>query len=243
MREMNRRDFNLLLGLGLGSLAVRAFGAERAAGKGKPVLDHLIWIVPDLAEGRREFEALTGVGSVLGGITPGRASEHNALVSLGDGAYLEIFSPRVAMTSGRWLDLVNQSGRPQIASYVLQVDDGFKALQKNIPGAGLKGTVPRAMGRERPDGVQMKWTLLNVSGSKVDNSLPFFIDWLGSKPHPSEDSPTGVKLRRFELGHPEAGELRRIFQALEIDLPVVSSDKPSFAAYLDSPKGPVVLKG
>ena len=243
MTTFTRRDLNKLLGFGLAGLVTGAFAQGTANGKGKPVLDHLIWIVPDLEEGRRTFEALTGVGSILGGITPGRASSHNALVSFGDGSYLEIFSPKVAMTSGRWLDLVNQDGQPKLVSYVMRVEDEFREVQKNIPASGLKGTAPKAMGRKRPDGIEMKWSLLNVSGSPSDNSLPYFIDWLGTKPHPSEDSPTGVKLKRFELGHPNAGELKRIFDALQIDLPVITSEKPSFAAYIESPKGNVVLRG
>lgn len=243
MTQLTRRDFNLLLGLGLANLAGRALAQPASISKSKPVLDHLIWIVPDLEEGRRTFQAMTGVGSVLGGITPGRASSHNALASLGNGAYLEIFSPRVAMTSGRWLDLIKKNDKPMLVSYALRVEDRFAALQKNIPRSGLKGSAPREMGRDRPDGIAMRWQLMTVSGSPVDLSLPFFIDWLDTRPHPSEDSPTGVKLQRFELGHPDAAELRRIFKALEIDLPVVEGDKLSFTAYLETPKGNVSLSG
>ena len=73
-------------------------------------------------------------------------------------------------------------------------------------------------------------------------SSDLFIDWLDTRPHPSEDSPTGVTLKRFELGHPESAELQRIFRALDIDIPVVARAVPTFTAILDSPKGEVVLR-
>jgi len=248
MAGFTRREMNLLIGLGLAGLATGTFGKGAFASNGmknpgKPVIDHIVWGVPELEEGRRMFESLTGVASVSGGRSPGNTVSHNALASLGNGAYFEIFCPSVVMKSGPWLDLVRADGKPKIVSFCLRVEDGFKGLQQNIPGAGLKGSEPRAMGRVRPDGVELKWKLLNISGSKVDNSLPFFIDWLGSRPHPSEDSPAGVLLKRFEVVHPDAAEVKRVFDALEIDIPVVAGDKPSFAAYLETPKGSVVLKG
>lgn len=242
MTELTRREAGLLLGLGLGlSIAGPAMAARLTGGSGgKPKLDHIVWAVPDLEEGRKLFAELTGVQAVSGGKAPGRSESHNALVSLGDGAYLEIFAPRVAMSRGRWLDLV-QDGKPHLASYCLRVEDEFTDLLKAIPAAGLQATGPRAMGRVRPDGVALKWKLLNISGSKVDDSLPFFIDWLGSRPHPSEDSPAGARLHHFEVRHPDAAEVTRIFKTLAIDLPVVHAEQPALALHLDTPKGRVVL--
>lgn len=239
--NITRRQANLLIGMGLAGLATRGFA--QGASRGKPVLDHLVWVVPELEEGRRIFEGLTGVASVSGGKSPGKDVSHNALANLGGGAYFEIFSPSVVMTRGRWLDLVKDGGKPVLASFCMRIEDEFAELQKRLPGAGLKGTPPRAMGRVRTDGHEIRWKLMNVSGSKVDDQLPFFIDWLGSRPHPAEDSPRGVVLKRFEVVHPEAQEVTRIFGALGIDIPAVPGDKPGFAAHLDTPKGGVVLRG
>ncbi len=244
---ISRREFNTLTGLGLGGLVTGAatdlIAAERPIGKlakGKPVLDHIVWAVPDLEQGRAYFEDLTGVASVSGGKAPGRDKSHNALAALGNGAYFEIFSPVIGMKGDNWHHLV-QDGKPKLVSYCLRVEDEFDALQRNAVNAGFKHDTPYAMGRVRPDGNQLNWKLLNISGSGVDNSLPFFIDWLGSKPHPSEDSPAGVTLTRFEVGHPNAAEVTRVFKALDIDLPVVSAKTLSFAAHLETPKGTVVL--
>ncbi len=55
-------------------------------------LDHTLWAAPDLTEGARLFEQLTGVTPVHGGSHPGLGTV-NRLVSLGDGSYLEIIAP------------------------------------------------------------------------------------------------------------------------------------------------------
>lgn len=239
MATWTRREAAVLLGLGAFSAAARS--AERPAGKGKPRLDHIVWAVPDLEEGRKLFEQLTGVVSASGGIAPGRSQSHNALVGLGNGSYLEIFAPRVAMPNGGyWRDLI-EDGKPHLASFCLRVEDEFSALLKAMPDTGLKSTAPRAMGRTRTDGIALNWKLLNVSGTTMDNYLPFFIDWLGSKPHPAEDSPQGVRLESFEVRHPQADAMQKIFTALAIDVPVVQAASPSFALHLQTPKGKVVL--
>jgi hypothetical protein len=243
MPQLTRRQANLLLGLGLSLTSASFSSAARAAigtKRGKPGLDHIVWVVPDLETGKKQFEQMTGIMPVSGGKAPGRSESHNALASLGSGRYLEIFAPRVVMTSGRWFDLI-QDGKARLASYCLHVDDQFETLLPEIPKARLQSKEPVAMGRVRPDGIELKWKLLNVSGSKVDAYLPFFIDWLGSKPHPSEDSPAGATLERFEIRHPDADEIAHIFRILSIELPVVPAEQPSLVAHLKTPNGAVIL--
>src|SRR6266576_956958 len=55
-------------------------------------LDHVILGINDLQRGIEVFGRLTGVTPQPGGEHPGRGT-HNALVSLGDGRYLEIVAP------------------------------------------------------------------------------------------------------------------------------------------------------
>jgi hypothetical protein len=55
-------------------------------------IDHVILGINDLERGVREFESKTGVAPKRGGEHPGRGTQ-NALVSLGDGRYLEILAP------------------------------------------------------------------------------------------------------------------------------------------------------
>ena len=93
-------------------------------------------------------------------------------------------------------------------------------------GISLQG--PVAMSRERPDGVRVDWTILYLE------------DW-GTSPHPSESVPAGCQLRSFAVLHPEAHELARIYDALDIPVPVKRSAYPGFVAEFTTPAGDVVL--
>jgi len=65
-------------------------------------IDHLILGINDLDRGIREFESRTGVTPKRGGEHPGRGTQ-NALVTLGNGRYLEILAPASsqALAAGR----------------------------------------------------------------------------------------------------------------------------------------------
>lgn len=248
MTNFSRRDISRLAAFGLGASflgSASAVGAAPAKGRvagasSALALDHIVWAVPDLDAGIRTIADLTGVEPVSGGKAPGREQSHNALISLGDGAYLEIFSPARAGGGGRWGKLV-EDGQPRIVSYALRVTDRFAVLKPAIETAGYSFTGPRAMGRVRPDGGAVNWELLNIAGTPIDDALPFFIDWLGSTPHPSESSPKGATIDSFSVAHPRAGELAAIYAGIGVQTPVLASNKAAINLVLDTPRGKVWL--
>ena len=56
------------------------------------VIDHLMWVVPDLDAGIDLLERRTGVLAILGGSHPSMGTA-NAILGLGPGVYLEVLGP------------------------------------------------------------------------------------------------------------------------------------------------------
>lgn len=244
MTDISRRNFSRALGLGAGLVAASAVvPAAAAAAAPAPglALDHIVWAVPDLEKGISQIAALTGVQPVSGGKAPGRDRPHNALLSLGGGSYLEIFSPLVANADGPWRKAI-EDGEAHVVGYALRATDRFEKLRAALSAHGHGYAGPRAMGRVRPDGGAVNWELLHAKGTPFDEALPFFIDWLGSTPHPSESSPGGVTIESLVVTHPQAGELARLFGELGIDTPVVRSSRPGLNLTLATPRGRLFLR-
>lgn len=240
MNQFSRREAARVVGLGAAMIAAGSGKAATLRINEGYALDHVVWTVPDLEEGVALIAELTGVKPVSGGHGLNRTQPHNALISLGGGSYLEIFSPlRAFGEGGKWTDLV-ADGRPHVASHAFRVEDRFKKLLSAFPVSGISHTPAKAMGRVRPDGGRLDWELIHLEGSALP-VLPFFIDWLGSKPHPSLSSPQGVTIKRFEVVHPQAEEIRRIYKALGVTTPVIHGDKPSVNLELRGLKGTVLL--
>ena len=247
MADYSRRDLSrLFAAAGAGLLAGKALAQTAAAplpaNASGLALDHIVFGVPDLDQGIRLIADLTGVQPVSGGVGLGRSKPHNALISLGGGSYLEIMGVRnTGMTEGPWIDAISD-GHPHIVDFAQRVTDRFAGLRSRAAAAGARFGEARSMGRKRPDGGELNWELLNFEGAPFDGVVPFFIDWLGSRPHPSESSPSGVTIESFQVAHPRAEELGNLYRALGIDVPVLRSDRPERLLLLKTPKGRVYLR-
>jgi hypothetical protein len=235
-------------------LAVLALAGLACAGAGRPRgkegsdvgsaklgdlsrVDHVILGVNNLQAGVDELERLTGVRAVFGGIHPGRGTQ-NALMSLGDGHYLEILAPNLGERSGVETDYLRALRSLKPVGWAVHTND-LAALQKSLRSAGVDVGEIRPGARDRPDGTHLAWKTLEYSApSRI---LPFFIEWDRATAHPSTTSPGGCTLKSLYLEDPEADGLRAALEAAGMSVEVRDAPEPALHVSLVCPKGTVDL--
>jgi hypothetical protein len=150
------------------------------------LIDHLVYATPDLAT---TVEALTdrlGIVPTPGGAHPGRGTR-NALVGLGDGAYLEIIGPdhgQPVPTSPRPFG-IDALSTPALVTWCLRPAVPLEVAVEAASANGYELGPIVAMSRHRPDGVLLEWRLsVPDPAASEDGVLPFVIDW-DAAAHPS----------------------------------------------------------
>ncbi|MEE8407502.1 MAG: VOC family protein [Acidimicrobiia bacterium] len=134
------------------------------------MIDHLIVCVGDLDGGARNFRDRFGLDSVEGGPHPGHGTA-NRIVPLGS-SYIELVavvdrSEADASPFGRWVS--GRVGSAGVDAVSIRTDD----LSVVCTRLDLESTT---MSRQRPDGVELKWSVAGVDLA-FEESLPFFIEW------------------------------------------------------------------
>lgn len=208
-------------------------------------LDHLVFAAPDLEEGVRLVTALTGVTPAPGGPHVGLGT-HNALLSLGGGAYLEIIGiDRSQPDPGRPRPFGLDEGRPpRLAAFVGHPDAGetIEGIIERSRAAGHDPGEVRPMSRITPDGRELSWRLTAADRQPGGGGLvPFLIDW-GSTPSPAVTSPAGCTLVELVGYHPEPGPVRAALSALGMDIEIRPADQVALVATIDGPTGRVELR-
>ena len=162
-------------------------------------LDHIIVGAPDLDRAVTEVERRTGVRAVYGGSHPG-ASTRNALIALGNGAYLELIAPDPMQTkSSEFAKFLGGLKVMTPLGWAYHSAD-LSALRSALAATGVHVERIAPGSRQRPDGRTLRWRTFEV-GSDEDVS-PFFIEWGRSSPHPSLSAAQGCRLARFNVGGP-----------------------------------------
>jgi len=197
------------------------------------VLDHLAVSSATLEEGADWVAGRLGV-AVEGGGKHAEMGTHNRLLSLGD-LYLEVIAvdPGAARPGWpRWFDLDRFEGAPRLTNWVARCDDLEAELAVSPPGTGEVMALARGAYRWR----------MAVPGDGVlpfDGAFPALISWQGPA-HPAQQlTDRGVRLRRLEIGHPEAEALKAAL-AGRLDDPrvvVVPAAEKSLHAEFDTPHG------
>src|SRR5262249_7979227 len=125
----------------------------------------------------------------------------NALASLGGRHYLEIIAPDPDQDTFDFQIDIRTLREPRLITWAAATTDvdGVAAAAKSA-GLGVLG--PRDGSRKRTDGKLLKWRTLGIDARLTLNDVdpvPFFIQWAADSPHPSADSPSGLRLTGFEL--------------------------------------------
>lgn len=204
-------------------------------------VDHLVYATADLEKGVAEIEKLFGVRATPGGQHPGRGTR-NALVALGPTSYLEIVGPDPDQPPPKeprsfGLDALPS---PRLVGWAANTAD-LDALVRDAASRGVVLGEVKSGGRKRPDGVVLSWRVTDAAKTPGDGVVPFFIDW-GTSPHPAATSARGAKLVALRAEHPNPSEIRRILEALAIDLAVTQGPKPALIAVIECPKGRIELR-
>lgn len=230
---ISRRLFLVITGS-----AVVATSMHAEEGPVPSVLDHILLGCRDLEKGISFVESQTGVRAAFGGVHPGRGT-WNALLSLGEGKYLEIIAPDPKQKGAVWHPQIAQLAEPQWIGWAAHVTD-IEGLASRLRSAQLSFDGPLAGSRQRPSGKLLQWKTLTL---KDDDGglLPFFIEWSVDSVHPSRDAPQGCRLVRFELVTPDPDALRKHVAGLSLDAAVAQGNKRGLRVAVSGPKGQLEL--
>ena len=223
------------------TLASACGGNVQSSPEALAQVDHLVYATTDLARGIADMAQLTGVLASPGGQHPGRGT-HNALLSLGPNAYLEIIArdpaqPEPSAPRPFGLDTLSAPRLVTWSAKGTQLDQLHRtaAHSKITLGAVTAGS------RRRPDGVLLSWQFTDPSVAIGDGIVPFFIDW-GSSPHPALSAARGATLIGLRAEHPDAQRIQQMLQQLGLKLTVSKGSLPALIATIDGPRGRVELR-
>ena len=200
-------------------------------------IDHLVYATPDL-------DATVAAITQEWGITPTDGGRHdglgtrNALLALGDGAYLEVIGPDPDQPdpAGPRPFGVDGIEEPTLVTWAAGVPD----LDLWIAWARARGVDPGdafEMQRTTPTGEVFRWRL-TAPPAGGDGILPFLIQWPGRSP--AATAAEGASLMSFTLHHSDPAIGSRLF---EYAVPVtVESGPPALVASLLVPGGVVELR-
>ena len=188
-----------------------------------------------------ELEETLGVRPAMGGRHPGFGT-HNALLSLGPDAYLELLAvdpDQERPPRSKTMELLDIA-TPRLINWAIRTDDIDTLVMRSRSAGYDPGRILR-MQRQRPDGQVIEWRLTSDPPDWPGALVPFVIDWETS-PHPAASSPKGVSLSQLRAEHPQPSSVLPALRALQADLGVAHGPQPALIATVETPKGTVELR-
>ena len=203
------------------------------------LLDHLVYATPDLEVTCRDLEIRLGVRASAGGQHPGRGT-HNALISIGPKAYLEIIAPDPLQPETRpvWFG-IDQLTTPKLITWAVRVD-GLEAFVKEMSPNVRVGAV-RSGGRKTPDGTTLSWQLTEPQLVQGVGLVPFLIDWNASQ-HPAHSAITGPRLVQLRLEHPDPETIRKQLNSLRVEVAIEQASTPGLVASFEGANDLIELR-
>lgn len=203
-------------------------------------LDHLVYAAPELDSAVDAIEGLLGVRATPGGRHEG-VGTHNALVALGEAAYLEIIAPDPSQPSPErprpfGLDSLATA---RLVTWAIKAP-GIRAAVERARAAGYDPGEVRSMSRATPDGGRLEWQLATPREPVCAGLVPFLIDW-GETPSPAATAAPGCRLMALRAEYPNPGALRFYLAAAGGELEVILSPRARLVATIACPRGTVEL--
>ena len=208
------------------------------------MLDHIVLATADVPASVAQIEAATGIRAALGGRFS-HMGVYNHLLSLGDGAYLEIIGPDPEAAGGGAMPFGMTAGEEgsRVATWAAKAgaDIGDRAAAAKAAGCDVGEVMPLA--RDLPDGGRLEWELtMNPNWPPpFDGLVPFLINW-GDAIHPSTTAVGGVTLAEWYAEHPNPAALRAAHAALGVELDVRAGNQAGLVAVLSGPAGSITLR-
>jgi len=198
-------------------------------------IDHIVYATPDLDATVAEVIGSWGVEPSAGGRHDGLGTR-NALLSLGDGIYLELVGPDPDQPdpAGPRPFGIDDLDAPRLVTWAARVPDidlwvAWSRQRGFDPGD------PVSMQRTTPAGEVLRWRL--TFPQPGDGVVPFLIEWPGSTP--ATGAAGGCTLMALDLNHDDPAVAVRISEhALDVS---VGRGSPSITATLLTPIGVVSI--
>ena len=201
-------------------------------------MDHLVVACETLSAGVEYVEELLGAAMSAGGRHDFMGT-HNALVSLGPNAYLEVIAIDPAATPPtrpRWFDLDRFSGPPRLTNWICRCTNPIDDLARAPLGIGAFTRAARA---------DLSWQITIPENGRLpyDGCFPGLIGWDGDA-HPSQNLPDHhIRLEMLKLSHPLAADLAGFAQKMfeNVKYEILKNDQVSIMARLQTPHGARIL--
>jgi len=187
---------------------------------GSRKLDHLVYCVTNLDETVQQLYDEIGVQAVIGGRHLNHGTK-NALINLGDKAYLELLAidtENKHHSGSRWMgiDLISE---PKITRWAIHSDnlhrDSEILKQYNEQMGDIIGGE-----REKENGEVLRWEMIKPLSSPEVDILPFMIDWSASESHPTDGKVETCSLEALhfydQVGQKKLATMLEIFGEMQI---------------------------